>query len=770
MQVTQDKWQKVKELFDAALKLEPAERPPFLASTCHDAAVRTAVEKLLVYHEQAGSFLEKPWIAAPEVISQHGQVFHPDDILARRFRITGFIAAGGTGEVYEAEDLELRQQVAIKTIRKDLLGDPDVLERFRREVCFAKAITHPNMCRIFDLFRHESSRSSAEDVVFVSMELLRGETLAARLRRGRMSPAEALPTIVQMCSALDAAHTAGIVHRDLKPANVVLAVRDEPGQVRAVIMDFGIAFGSGRKFGMSLTPAGQVVGTPEWMSPEQVEGHEPTAASDVYSLGLIMYRMMTGIGAFEADSPVSSAIKRLKETPLNPSRVVAGLPPGWDAVILKCLERKPHNRFVKATEVSQALTAGAPHGLRPSRKIMAAAGAVALLLIALLATYVARARHPTSQPATTTVKWERLSLNIAPSPRHSDEFDEYQWLDVAWLGSHGWLAGADGSVGGGEGIYLGRGILLLTEDNGASWKRVPLENFQSGRGTLSCFHETWDNVSLINRVEIFRRGFPGGKTRVEGWLASLTGIYFTDDALNVNSKWRRVTPAPDSPGCYSQFFDLAQVEAFREVYAAGWQGIAHWSRGGKWEVQKSTHTYLIGRFFMTGPAGNYGWAVGETGDDVPGYKGSDRHGAIYQLDWPRSTWSRVPLPGISFNSGQFLNDIVQIDDKTVLAVGGEGLIVRGTRDAGGEWSWHTVPTPIRNSLNSIAVDETGQHIWVVGDEGTLLTSNHEGATWTIEEIKDQTNAAVRSKFLRARVCGDTLWILGYGVVLKSHRA
>src|SRR5262249_50268642 len=117
MQVTPDKWEKVKELFDAALNLEPAQRPAFLASTCRDAAVTAAVERLLVYHEQAGSFLEMPWNpASPTVVPCHQEAFHADDILARRFQITRFIAAGGAGEVYEAEDLELRQQVAIKTI------------------------------------------------------------------------------------------------------------------------------------------------------------------------------------------------------------------------------------------------------------------------------------------------------------------------------------------------------------------------------------------------------------------------------------------------------------------------------------------------------------------------------------------------------------------------------------------------------------------------------------------------------------------------------
>jgi photosystem II stability/assembly factor-like uncharacterized protein len=769
MEVTPDRWEKVKELFESALKLDAAERVSFVASSCPEADVRRTVEKLLSYHEEAGNFLEVPWnTSRVAAVPRRAQVFGTGDTLSNRFRVTAFIAEGGAGEVYEAEDLELRQQVAIKTIRKDLLGDPDVMERFRREVFFAKAVTHPNICRIFDLFRHQTSALATESVLFVSMEMLRGETLASRLRRGRMSPEEALPIVVQLCSALDAAHTAGIVHRDLKPANVILAAGQEPGQMRTVITDFGIAFGSRAEFGLSLTPAGQVIGTPEWMSPEQVEGHEPTAASDVYALGLILYRMMTGTNPFEANSPVSSALKRLKEEPPSPRQAAPTLPASWEAVILKCLERKSAHRFNKATEVSQALMSGSvPRRSRAYAKIKGAAGVAAVLAIVLLATYAAHLKHFMSTPPRALRKWERLSINIAGHIPDPDPFNVYQWKDMVWVGPRGWLAGSIGGIGGGEGMYLGRGILLFTEDGGASWKEVSRENFASGRGTLSCFGETWDNVSSISNIDVIRRTFPGGKPRFEGWLASISGVYFTDDATNVNSRWRRVTPRPDGPDCYSQFGDFAGIGAFRETYAAGWQGIAHWTRGYPWRVQKTTHTYPISRLFIRGDANRDGWAVGRTGDDGPGYTGSDSHGAIYHLDWPGNSWSRVPLPDIDFAARQGLNDVIQADDNTVLAVGDGGIIVRGTRTTKGEWSWHTMPTPTKNSLKSVALDEAG-HFWVAGSSGTVLTGDRLAATWRIETLRDQTDAPVVSNFFRIRIVGDTVWVLGDGVVLKSR--
>ena len=357
MGLTPDQWENVKELFEAALERPVAEQTSFLANACPDAAVRNEVERLLANHTAGSSFLSSPLPASP---AQSQQFLSPGNLLAERFHIIRFLASGGMGEVYEAEDVELGERVALKTIRPDLLGDGHSLERFKREVHLARSVTHPNICRIFDLFRHPVSRSaestSGSGFVFVSMELLAGETLAEYLKRvPRMPTADALPIAVQAASGLAAAHEAGILHRDLKPGNIILV----PGtkRMRAVITDFGLALRSSSESSRSgaITDTGKSLGTPAYMSPEQVEGRELTPASDVYSLGLVLYQMVTGARPFDAESPLSMAVRRLREDPMPPRALVEDLDPRWEAVILRCLDRDPARRFQSADEVSQAL-------------------------------------------------------------------------------------------------------------------------------------------------------------------------------------------------------------------------------------------------------------------------------------------------------------------------------------------------------------------------------------------------------------------------------
>jgi serine/threonine protein kinase len=168
--------------------------------------------------------------------------FQTGELVADRFKIIRFIAAGGMGEVYEAEDIELKAGRAIKIIRPEILSQSNAGARFRREVRLAQQVTYPNVCRVFDIFRHKSGVSGIDEVWLVSMELLHGETLADRLRdRGRMSLTEALPLINQMASGLGAAHRAGIVHRDFKPGNVMLVASEDDANGRAVVTDFGLA-------------------------------------------------------------------------------------------------------------------------------------------------------------------------------------------------------------------------------------------------------------------------------------------------------------------------------------------------------------------------------------------------------------------------------------------------------------------------------------------------------------------------------------------------
>lgn len=338
----------------------------------------------------------------------------PDTVLADRFRIVRFIARGGMGEVYEAEDRVLKERVALKTIRPDVAGDERTMERFLREVHLARSVTHPNVSRTFDVFHHEG-------FAFLTMELLSGETLSERLsRRGRMKPEEAMPLVEQMAAALSAAHEAGIIHRDFKSANVML-VPDERrgGGVRVVVTDFGLARRNRTGRGPaapSLTETEAVLGTPDYMAPEQIEGRELTAATDVYALGIVMYEMVTGEPPFQGDTPLSVALKKLKEAAPSPRRHVPDLPPLWEKAILRCLERNPADRFSSAGDLVRALQGeeiapGPGQRTRRRRRIAAVAGA--LLLAALAGYFLTRARRPApSAAAPAAVKAPRRAIAV----------------------------------------------------------------------------------------------------------------------------------------------------------------------------------------------------------------------------------------------------------------------------------------------------------------------------------------------------------------------
>jgi tetratricopeptide (TPR) repeat protein len=294
-----------------------------------------------------------------------GTTFRPGEVVAERYRIVRFLAAGGMGEVYEAEDTELREQVALKTIRPEIVNNPRTLERFRREIHLAHQITHPNACRIFDLSRH--TREDGGEVVFLTMELLAGDTLAQRIRtRGPIPAAEALPIVRQMVAALEAAHAVGVVHRDFKCGNVVLVPGRSDGEERVVVADFGMAQGDISKdsFATSMTEGGAIVGTPAYMAPEQVAGEEVNPAADIYALGVVLYEMLTQRLPFEGETAFSVAVKRLTEKPVPPSERWPSLDPRWEQVILRCLERWPAKRYDSVGAVVRAL-AGESHVLTP---------------------------------------------------------------------------------------------------------------------------------------------------------------------------------------------------------------------------------------------------------------------------------------------------------------------------------------------------------------------------------------------------------------------
>lgn len=371
-------------------------------------------------------------------------MFQPDERLADRFRILRFIARGGMGEVYEAEDVELRERVALKVIRLGVVHDERTVKRFIREVNLSRRVTHPNVCRIFDVFHHElppDAHGRARRVPFVAMELLLGETLSARLQRaGPMPESEAGPIVEQMAAALSAAHQAGVIHRDLKSSNVMLlpATASRVG-VRAVVTDFGLAHQSpDADFSASeMTRTGEVFGTPKYMAPEQVEGGAPTPATDIYSLGVVMYEMVTGTTPFVGETPLSTAVKRLQEAPQSPRTHAPHLSPQWERAILTCLARKPADRFASATDVIEVLSSAdkiqAPSGRRHHRNLTPILLAVVAALLVVLGVVAYRSmRSPASPPVTSAPAAASRRAVAVLGFRNLSGRQESAWLSTAF--------------------------------------------------------------------------------------------------------------------------------------------------------------------------------------------------------------------------------------------------------------------------------------------------------------------------------------------------
>ena len=310
--------------------------------------------------------------------------FSPEQMIADRYRVVRFLAKGGMGEVYEVEDTDLGERVALKTLRPRTGRDTQAQQRFKREITLQRKIAHPNVCRIFDLGWH--TPDGEDSVLFLTMELVDGRTLASRLRRsGALKPADALPLIRQMAEGLQAAHQAGIIHRDFKTANVML-VEGKPGDPpRVVITDFGIARLS-ESDEPAVTMAGEIIGTPAYMAPEQVQGGTITHAADIYALGVVIYEMLTGRLPFQGESPFTTAVKRLTEEPTAPSLHAPDVEPRWEDTILRCLERDPRERFASAADVVTALggdpvTLGRRAAAKQKRRRAIQAAALSLLVL-----------------------------------------------------------------------------------------------------------------------------------------------------------------------------------------------------------------------------------------------------------------------------------------------------------------------------------------------------------------------------------------------------
>ena len=316
-------------------------------------------------------------------------------LFGNRYEIVGILGQGGMGRVYKARDRELDKLIALKTIRLDTAEGPDALARFKQELVLARKVTHKNVVRIFDL-------GEAEGIKFFTMEYIEGESLKAAIRRrGALPVKEAVPLARQILGALEAAHSEGIVHRDLKPQNVMV----EAGTGSAHLMDFGIARVAD---GTSLTATGAIVGTPDYMSPEQVKGERAGMVSDVFSFGVMLYEMLTGELPYQADTPMSKVMMRLSHRPRPVREIQADIPKYLERVVKRCLEIDPALRYQRAADVlvdleresaSTSLTLRFQHTLRRRRQLIVGAGLLAVAA-AVFAWWLVL--HPRGQQAVAT--------------------------------------------------------------------------------------------------------------------------------------------------------------------------------------------------------------------------------------------------------------------------------------------------------------------------------------------------------------------------------
>ena len=408
-------FQRVRELFQAALDVPPDARLAFVKQRADDPLVFAEVASLLTAYPAAEGFLSAP--ADSTDLAAAAAHLRPGDRLGA-FEVLGLIGAGGMGEVYRARDTRLDRDVAIKVLSSDFGDDHTGRERLEREARAIAKLTHPRISTLHDV---GSARISGVDATYLVMELVDGETLAARLRRGPLPLDQALSVAIDVAEALVAAHAAGIVHRDLKPANVMLT------RSGAKLLDFGLArprtvLGpcdpSAALSAGPLTKESALIGTPAYMAPEQLKGVGTDARSDLFAFGAMLYEMISGHRAFDAESQAELVAAILEHEPAPLSTRMPSVPPALARVVSTCLAKDPDERWQTAKDLLRELrwarddwstrAASSAQSRSVSRRTAAVAAVVALAVVLAIGVTLARFTRQPEQPAA------RVSFQVYP--------------------------------------------------------------------------------------------------------------------------------------------------------------------------------------------------------------------------------------------------------------------------------------------------------------------------------------------------------------------
>ncbi len=482
--------------------------------------------------------------------------FEIGTVIAGRYQVLAILGKGGMGAVYKTRDRELDRVVALKVIRPELAASTDITQRFKQEIILAREITHRNIVRMYDLGQFDETK-------FVTMEFVEGETLAESLkRRGRFPAGDAVAVMRQVCDGLAAAHGRHIVHRDLKPANVMC---DPEGRV--IIMDFGLARDVAADH---LTQTGMVLGTVDYMSPEQARGQTVDARSDIFAVGLILYELLTGERPFPADSAIATLVKRSQERTRPPSTVVPEVPKAVDDIVMRCLETDPARRYQSATEIAADLEAwqqGTHISIRTiSRSLLARfrwwhAAVPALVAIVVLAALIAPQLRlkPAAQPPTVSVLVADFT-NRTGDPAFNDTLEPM--INLAM-----------------EGASFVNAFNRGTARNLARQLPTPSDRLDERPARLVAVSQ---GVNTVITGEIGRRG---GKYSISARaLDAVSGGVLAESAVTASGKDEvlRAVPglvAPIRKGLGDTTPESAQLESAGAFTAASLETVQHYSAG-----------------------------------------------------------------------------------------------------------------------------------------------------------------------------------------------